>query len=201
MTEPFVDRCGQNHVNIKGYYDRETCLQICTQLLRNETCGCGDPRVPLPDDVAPCLLNETTNVCCLEEVRAHLSSGKKKCDCPLSCLENTFKMTVSMSSIDRMKNAVSSSSDKSTINIIKVYFRTKETVIYSSTPKYQTQDILSSVGGQIGLWLGISIISTFQTIMHLTRRVSNRYKNRKSPVTTIAASPGRNKSTWDDTGN
>ncbi|XP_076366686.1 uncharacterized protein LOC143255231 isoform X4 [Tachypleus tridentatus] len=110
-------------------------------------------------------------------------------------------MTVSMSDFQWQKHAYFARYQSPVESVVKVYFRIKETVIYSSTPKYQTQDILSAIGSQTGLWLGISIISTFQTIMHLIQRISNHCNNRNIPVTTTLKPPGRNKSTLDDAGN
>ena len=45
---------------------------------------------------------------------------------------------------------------------VKVYYESRTTMIVEDTPKYTVASILSSVGGAIGLFLGLSIVSIFE---------------------------------------
>ncbi|XP_076366729.1 epithelial sodium channel subunit gamma-like [Tachypleus tridentatus] len=170
LPEPYSDSCGKNHASLNAYYDRELCLQVCAQLLSNKTCGCGDPTALLPHGVPPCIIGNTSIVCCLERVRNILISGEHDCECPLSCFERNYETTISSSHLSLGDTLTTFQYDYDYTHL-KVFFQRKETLIYSSTPKYQPQDIMNAIGGQIGLWLGISIVSFSDTFIQLMKYI------------------------------
>ncbi|XP_076314712.1 epithelial sodium channel subunit gamma-like [Tachypleus tridentatus] len=175
LPEPYSDRCGENINSNRRTYNRELCLQDCMQQLNMANCGCGDPTVALPDEIPPCLLNVTSYISCLDDTRQKLSSGQVTCDCPLACFEYGLEMVISSSSLimNQMEVASQTSSSLTDMQNIKlrVYFQTTETIIYTSSPKYKIQDIYANLGGQMGMWLGVSLNSCFQFIMSLIGKI------------------------------
>ena len=45
---------------------------------------------------------------------------------------------------------------------LKVFYDSRTTMIVEDSPKYTIESILSNVGGAIGLYLGLSIVSVFE---------------------------------------
>ncbi|XP_022258935.1 amiloride-sensitive sodium channel subunit gamma-like, partial [Limulus polyphemus] len=72
LQEPYSEGCYRDDKNVPGSYSRQQCFQKCAQLLSNETCGCGDPTINLPDGVPPCSIKDAADVCCLDEVKENL---------------------------------------------------------------------------------------------------------------------------------
>ncbi|XP_076335155.1 epithelial sodium channel subunit alpha-like isoform X1 [Tachypleus tridentatus] len=47
---------------------------------------------------------------------------------------------------------------------VKVYFHTLEHVLYKQVPVYQDSELFGQLGGQMGLWLGISLVALFECL-------------------------------------
>ncbi|XP_076330965.1 FMRFamide-activated amiloride-sensitive sodium channel-like [Tachypleus tridentatus] len=109
LPEPYSDGCYKDDKNEPDAYNKKQCFQKCLQLLSNETCGCGDPTINLPDGVPPCHLTEANDVCCLDKVMAKLSSDEKTCGCITPCVEYKYTMTISRSSTTWISQIMSNS--------------------------------------------------------------------------------------------
>ncbi len=66
---------------------------------------------------------------------------------------------------------------------IQFYYATLSYTVVEEKLRYSGDDLISSVGGQMGLWLGISLISFYDGAMILLRWWGNRkhagYKKNK----------------------
>ncbi|KAG1652707.1 Degenerin mec-10 [Nymphon striatum] len=119
---------------------QELCHKYCLQKKIWDACGCLDPRLGYNMSVYDgpvCNIYDEKEICCLEDQLDSMASGIK-CDCPVPCHFNLAR--------------------------IEVYFRTMDRVHQKSEQKYLLVDIFSSLGGEIGLWLGVSFI-TFHNIL------------------------------------
>ncbi|XP_076330961.1 bile acid-sensitive ion channel-like [Tachypleus tridentatus] len=115
-----------------------------------------------------------------------LKNRTLKCDCPLSCRKSTFDMTLSSSMLFNMEEESefpepsqetvqsnsgsrrglrqSWTSSNENFAKLRVFYKTLDHIIYRQQPKYQSNEIFSNLGGQLGLWLGISLVAWFEAI-------------------------------------
>ncbi|KAG1664726.1 Prelamin-A/C [Nymphon striatum] len=91
-------------------------------------------------------------VCCLEETMDSLKSGID-CGCTIPCTQTEFATTVSqlkwLPYLDDYKDDI----DRYGMTRVRVFYESLEA---------QIVDIFSNIGGQIGLWLGISLVALYE---------------------------------------
>ncbi|GFT58735.1 FMRFamide-activated amiloride-sensitive sodium channel [Nephila pilipes] len=59
-------------------------------------------------------------------------------------------------------------SKKSQIAKLKVFYKTLEKSSYIQEPMFQESELFSQLGGQLGLWLGISLVALFECIENIS---------------------------------
>ena len=69
---------------------------------------------------------------------------------------------------------------------VKIYYEARTTMIVEDLPKHTVSSILSSVGGAIGLFLGLSIVSIFEFLELI---VMCLYKGMRKMVYTKSGTP------------
>ncbi|XP_055930200.1 FMRFamide-activated amiloride-sensitive sodium channel-like isoform X2 [Argiope bruennichi] len=57
---------------------------------------------------------------------------------------------------------------KSRIAKLKVFYQTLEKSFYKQEPMFQESELFSQLGGQMGLWLGISLVALFECIENIS---------------------------------
>ncbi|KAG1674915.1 Amiloride-sensitive sodium channel subunit gamma [Nymphon striatum] len=82
-----------------------------------------------------CDVDNQTEICCMEQVIGSLRHGIN-CNCTIPCQEQLGR--------------------------VKVFFESLDTRIDIILPKYQLADVFSNIGGQVGLWLGISLVALYE---------------------------------------
>ncbi|GIX77048.1 FMRFamide-activated amiloride-sensitive sodium channel [Caerostris extrusa] len=50
---------------------------------------------------------------------------------------------------------------------LKVYYDTLEQLTYEQKPMFEDSEVLSQVGGQMGLWLGLSLAAMFECLENI----------------------------------
>ncbi|XP_022236228.1 degenerin mec-10-like, partial [Limulus polyphemus] len=162
------------------------CFIDCVHDLSLKLCNCTDPSLKLGEDVKICSLESDAHVCCLDDVLAGVMNRTFKCDCPLPCRKSTFDMilssSVSLTKQDKHKvpepsrESVQNNSDSRSGLLhnlpsanenfakLRVFYKTLDHIIYRQQPKYQSNEIFSNLGGQLGLWLGISLVAWFEAL-------------------------------------
>nr|QZK27839.1 amiloride-sensitive cation channel [Cupiennius salei] len=51
---------------------------------------------------------------------------------------------------------------------LKVFYKSLEKISYRQEPMFQDSELFSQLGGQLGLWLGISLVALFECVENLT---------------------------------
>ncbi|GAB6029600.1 hypothetical protein CHUAL_014160 [Chamberlinius hualienensis] len=185
-------------------YSHDACVMTCEQRLRMENCGCIDQTIPVSDyllqmykDLPMCLLLAAGNHCYTELVNT------TQCNCPVPCKETRIHTEIITESIANENNVASyynqlipsrflpnsvahnltykdglRDSDKFRSLRSTVTIRFKSTVYEEVTelPKITITDFLGFIGGNIGLWLGISIISIFDIFEYVSLKVQLFYR-------------------------
>ena len=70
---------------------------------------------------------------------------------------------------------------------LRIYFEESSEAIVSEDPKYQTSDLISNLGGTIGLFTGFSFLSLIEIVEILTNVGFIVYKNKRNKKTEPAA--------------
>lgn len=162
-------------------YTQKYCFELCVQNLIVKNCGCANFVLPF--------LNESSTVCietdqidqieCSRKVINDFESIANECKdaCPLEC--NTIDYEVSSSSLSYpssyyqnllANNSIIKSSGISYDNIPKAVLRLN---VFYDTPQYElieeniaisTDQFISNLGGTLGLYLGLSLLSLAEII-------------------------------------
>ncbi|CAJ0581408.1 unnamed protein product, partial [Mesorhabditis spiculigera] len=148
-----------------GGYTTDGCIRSCYQDRVFESCGCFDPRFPMPSEAISCDLKKRT---CVEAISALGDPSLwPDCHCPLPCSNQLFTVAISRS------NYVTEAPACLTETLLKpnCSFWAKDTAlveitdngqasqIYQETPKLGLNQFIGNLGGLLGVLMGISCIT------------------------------------------
>ena len=172
--------------NLGKEYTQSDCFDLCYQTYIANGCGCIDPTFyPLPNQ--PYCLNLTQLLCNLNSfLKYYLNPElKAKCGkkCPLECDSENFVLTTSLaryptrSYADQLVNhtnllsnfypnvsAVTYEQLKDNILAIEIFYVDMKYTVIEELEKMGLVDVVSGVGGTLGLFLGMSFMSFFEII-------------------------------------
>nr|XP_054756141.1 degenerin unc-8-like isoform X4 [Lytechinus pictus] len=201
------DGTNTNFTSTNGFkYSPAACKKMCYQLHLDNLCGCVDDQ--LLDGHTHCdILNRTQQVC-RKIVEELYLDDKLGCSCPSPCEEFKYLRTPSSSiwpseryeeHIFRRLNITNNeilthilqSNDLSRKNILrlKIFYEDLNYEVVEMVPVYTIPSVLGSVGGLMGLYIGMSFISVFEVLFLVLRvikigiiRIHSRF-NRVQPHT------------------
>ncbi|XP_068128932.1 amiloride-sensitive sodium channel subunit beta-like [Hyperolius riggenbachi] len=207
LTEPYSSKCSSG-LNIRNYYvdvygtdySREACKKSCAQTKMIRNCGCRMWEFPAPpgSNVPLCNISEPSVNNCVEMYEYKLSHDQLKCHCPLQCEEEIFELTLSSSQwpsstyLDNFSKYLHSRQDYQDVqtirdNVVKVvvYYQQLNYELIEEVPSMQLVDLFSSIGGLVGLWIGVSVCTVaefLELILNLVTFVIGRIpKKEESP--------------------
>ncbi|GFW58030.1 degenerin mec-10 [Trichonephila clavipes] len=198
LPSPYRDHCIE--YNAWPYHENQnSCIRNCIQDINFRTCGCIDPTWPSKTSQKPCNLTNTTEMCCLDDALSLLLEQKSACKCPLPCTSTNYREKISVSKwpskVAFLKEKEAKDCNLTEFKLerqskakLKVSYRSLLQKNYEQKPKFQKPEILSHLGGELGLWLGISlmvIFELFETAWHLVKHFTNlivKFKNRNRYV-------------------
>ncbi|XP_070545385.1 uncharacterized protein [Ptychodera flava] len=181
-TEPY-GKCtdGTNTDNLFGHnrvYSVLACQKTCVQRQMLKYCKCVDSFIM---GEPQCLITNTTQDICRQFIRYLFQTQKLDCDCLIPCKEQYYDKTISQSlwpatvHLEYLLKTIHSISPKTkdindahsvSLNLaqLEVYF--EQLTIESTTelPAYGTEDFLSDIGGTLGLYIGLSVITVAEFI-------------------------------------
>ncbi|CAF1029306.1 unnamed protein product [Brachionus calyciflorus] len=177
-------------------YKRVICFDYCYQRLSLKECGCNQPIFPSNLKKIPCL-NKTK---CISKQAELFSDGNYVSDfcvpeCPLECEMISFTKTISVNKYSNdafdmmMSKKLNLSNRKISEDIaqVNVYY---ESLDHTEIVEFATMDfvdLLSSIGGIAGLFLGISVLSLVE-ILEIVLEILFLYKNSiksNSPISKV----------------
>ncbi|PIO59621.1 Amiloride-sensitive sodium channel, partial [Teladorsagia circumcincta] len=215
LPEPHGTCTKQKAVNGKHYtgnYDVESCFRNCLQERIVAVCKCYDPAYQHADDggtTASCADgNQTDNLACIERIE-NSDSGEfniiRDCDCPQPCEMDSYSVTVSTakwpstaykpeecqqnkpgSAWEAAKMSCLEWYQKNTL-LVEIYYERMNYQVLTESPAYSLVNLVSDVGGQVGLFLGMSIISVIEllTLVLLLVCYCATHKSRKREIAAI----------------
>uniref|UniRef100_A0A0K0CZQ5 Amiloride-sensitive sodium channel n=1 Tax=Angiostrongylus cantonensis TaxID=6313 RepID=A0A0K0CZQ5_ANGCA len=166
------------------HYSPEGCHRNCFQLKVLDECGCGDPRFPLPpDEKRYCSAKSVTDRHCLSNLTS-LSGGYHhvhlECECRQPCTENVFetaysaaawpsvnfKIGVDCPAVLNIFNDTEACTEYYRVNTayIEIYYEQLNFETLRETAGYTMVNLFSDFGGNIGLWIGFSVITICEII-------------------------------------
>ncbi|EGT42326.1 hypothetical protein CAEBREN_03335 [Caenorhabditis brenneri] len=175
----------------KNYtYTLETCFNGCKQRDTVAKCSCANPRLALgPGDTA--CQPVKADLDCLQDLKGNQTNSDPninlllECSCNPPCDESTYTPTVSLAQFPSTSYYVATSStagvgscsssnsnfaSKSACQtwynnngmILQVFLETLSYELYTETAGYTVSNVINDLGGQAGLWLGLSVISVVE---------------------------------------
>ncbi|XP_070545644.1 FMRFamide-activated amiloride-sensitive sodium channel-like [Ptychodera flava] len=143
-----------------------------------------------------CLITNKTQDTCRQFIRYLFQIQKLDCDCPIPCKEQYYDKTISHSlwpatvSLSHLLKSVHSINQKTKdinddrlvrLNLAKLEVYFEELTIESTTelPAYDLDDILSDIGGTLGLYIGLSIITVAEFIEFVAAILRYLYQSRR----------------------
>ncbi|KAM5171980.1 epithelial sodium channel subunit alpha-like [Mantella aurantiaca] len=204
LQEPYSSRCSSGQ-DIRNYYadvygtdySREACKKSCAQIKMIKNCGCRMWEFPAPpgSEIPLCNISEPSVNHCVELYEYKLSHDQLKCHCPLQCQEENFQLTLSSSQwpsskyLDYFSKHIQSRhgfQDVQNIrdNVVKVvvYYQQLNYELIEEVPSMQLVDLFSSIGGLVGLWIGVSVCTVaefLELILNLLTFVIGRIPKRE----------------------
>ncbi|XP_053382877.1 degenerin unc-8-like [Mercenaria mercenaria] len=157
-------------------YSKQTCLKSCVQQQLLDICGCVTSYFYVPENVSVCSAYGSGNdsTCTDDTICKQLDECNRRC--PTPCTETKYEFTSSMSKWpseqyeDHLDAKISKSmstfmdeddraDSEDTLAKVEIYFRELVYEKIEQQKAYESQNLISDIGGQLGLWLGLSAIT------------------------------------------
>lgn len=160
LPKPYKDNCKTYPIGESPRSCNENCMNNIT--LQNCSCTLSGT------EERHCDFTKISDICCVYSLNGW------KCTCPLSCNSTFYKINI-FSAVwpsssfnganpinDTKGNVMSLEAVRDARLKLKVYYDTLETIKYQQNPMYQNSEVFSQIGGQMGLWLGLSLVAIFE---------------------------------------
>ncbi|XP_070541621.1 amiloride-sensitive sodium channel subunit gamma-like [Ptychodera flava] len=171
-------------------YSVQVCGRNCYQYEVIEECGCFDSNYPIPVSAegrydACDIVSDEKDMSCVDEVESLYDDDELPCDCPKACREKMYIPSVSsmMWPADKyqatlfakmaeantemkkqMRRATKLGWTRDNVLKLEIYFEELNYEYIREYPSYGRTDLVSDIGGQLGLWIGVSIITLFEIV-------------------------------------
>ncbi|ROT70948.1 hypothetical protein C7M84_010752 [Penaeus vannamei] len=120
-----------------------------------------------------CSLFNTTQKVCMKKIAADDLDGVLECDCPLPCRETQYRSQVTSTRANMLhyellhklrKNVASFCSDKMDTVVLHVYLDSISYELIDESPTYTWDTLLCNLGGSLGLFVGVSMLSILEVL-------------------------------------
>ncbi|KRY37643.1 Degenerin mec-4, partial [Trichinella spiralis] len=176
-------------------YSLEGCYRSCFQMEMIKSCGCGDPRFPVPEGRRHCRVKERKARECLENV-IQKSGGlhgsfSGKCDCRQPCVQYVYDMSFSAAKWPTPSIELDDCNDtaeecirklKKNALSLEIYFEQLNYEVLKELQAYQWVNLMADFGGQLGLWMGVSVITIIEVLVLIYEVIKICCTRRKKPT-------------------
>ncbi|KFD50581.1 hypothetical protein M513_08530 [Trichuris suis] len=159
-------------------YTLEGCYRSCFQMELIKACGCGDPRFPVPEGRRHCRVEEREKRNCLEEF-TQTTGGlhgqfTHKCKCTQPCHQYVYDISFSAaewptpkSHLDSCEGTTEECQETYRKNALslEIYFEQLNYEVLKEMQAYQWVNLMADFGGQLGLWMGVSVITIIEVLV------------------------------------
>ncbi|KAJ3617439.1 hypothetical protein MTP99_007158 [Tenebrio molitor] len=162
-------------------YTQSNCLLECLTNYILHECGCVRFFMPRESDTAICGVGSSE---CVEKAEVEIKvkeleykiMGKSFCDCKPSCTQLKFNVETSDSDFyfrEYFKTVHQEyfKDNTSHWSVLDIYFKEEQFMTKERNELYGTSDLISNLGGLLGLFTGFSLISLAEIIYFLSMRI------------------------------
>ncbi|CAF1004817.1 unnamed protein product [Brachionus calyciflorus] len=169
-----------------GLYSRRICLEICIQnLFIIPRCNCSDPSIPIVNN-SYILCHTMDEINCIDKVRNELDTRDLSIDCdhecPVDCNKIDYEISTNFADYpseyyfhtienqpnlsNKFKNFgnLTYSNFKQSVILLNVFYKDLAYSFLQEIPSMHFADAIGIIGGQIGLFLGCSVLTFFEPL-------------------------------------
>ncbi|GBN15836.1 Degenerin mec-4 [Araneus ventricosus] len=168
LPAPYKDKCvlygGEDEPLVKS---RTLCVQACIQEYNFARCGCADPSFWTRSSYHHCDTTNSTELNCLDTSMEDLAINGTNCHCPPPCLSKHYNEQITRAlwpskayfletNLGEIDEEAFKTYRKSHAKV-RIFFSTLQRSLYEQKALFQEFEMFSCLGGEISLWLGISL--------------------------------------------
>ncbi|GFU48165.1 amiloride-sensitive sodium channel subunit gamma [Nephila pilipes] len=169
LPAPFRDRCVDYRIREESSVsNQKDCVRTCIQTENFAKCGCIDQTLDVMNGLQPCNLINDSEMCCLDDILKNMTKHGPTCDCPQPCISVSYNEVLS-TAIWPSKALISSGlymfrGHKDEALRLNIFYSSLEKAVYEQKPKFEGFELISYLGCELGLWLGLSLLSVFEIV-------------------------------------
>ncbi|VDN50263.1 unnamed protein product [Dracunculus medinensis] len=173
-----VDGRDEDYIYKDKKYSIQGCLRSCVQKYLVMQCTCGDPRFPKYRDYDNCPVDDPDLRECLEKEVKYTAQNADKlgCVCKQPCKQDIYVASYSAALWPAGPKALTDCPSGMDSKECLAYFREEYALIevfyeslnyerFSEGEAYGMPNLLSDFGGQLGLWMGVSVITIIEVAL------------------------------------
>ncbi|GBM06930.1 Degenerin mec-10, partial [Araneus ventricosus] len=167
LPAPYKDKCVLYGGVEKPLVKSQThCMQACIQEYNFAKCGCIEPDFWSAAKYNVCDIKNSTDVDCLNSLINELSMQGTNCKCPPPCFAKHYNEQItralwpSKAYYLQNRGKIYKNSYKTYRKSharVRIFFSTLEKSTFEQKAMFQEPEMFSCLGGEFGLWLGLSL--------------------------------------------
>ncbi|XP_078360038.1 acid-sensing ion channel 2-like [Oculina patagonica] len=181
-------------------YSTTACKESCLAYNQLGECGCMEYRFPGSFKHGICNVISKPNIKCLSKLQKLFKENKLNCtdSCPPPCKEEGFKMSTSFAFwpsenfesvyqddlLEKSKQLFTKNgSHRKNVCKVQVFYEELNLEVITEQRSYEIEDFVSDIGGQLGLWIGFSVLTAaefLELIMLLCHFAVKKCSTKKS---------------------
>ncbi|XP_070570506.1 low-density lipoprotein receptor-related protein 2-like isoform X2 [Ptychodera flava] len=190
--EPPYGECSEGHSadfnfsSSEGWaYTQVSCQHSCVRRHMLELCGCIDTHTATYSDDGPkCMIQNKKQEICRQLMYYLHHRNKLPCECRTPCLETWYGKTISQSywpstkylnSLLRVLHSLNNETKKITnselarrnLARLEIYFEELNYESVEEKPAYIFENLIGDIGGSLGLYIGLSLITVAEFLEFL----------------------------------
>lgn len=194
-------------VKYGSFYSRESCMRSCLAIAQIKKCGCADARFPVEERHICDKIKKPDTEICLDDLTTQFNEEGLDCDtdCPVPCSELIYKTSMSMAEwpsegfqdvlynrVIKRKNAAAQNQKSEGPEFlnrnflqVKVFYERLNFQEVQEYLSYKGINLIADIGGQLGLWIGISVLTcceVLELVLLLGQTVFKRITMKESRV-------------------
>ncbi|XP_033116228.1 acid-sensing ion channel 5-like [Anneissia japonica] len=195
LEEPWGQCKKDQKLNYYKTYSYVNCVMECRFKHFAEQCGCKPERYK-----GPARICDPRDTSCIVKVLDRINNNKLRCECYLDCKDISYETKLSYANIpsysisNGTQEAYNESAEflKDNVVMLDVYYPVITKQVYKQTKAMTFSALLSDIGGQLGLFVGVSIITVVEITEYLALKMGRcmdgkrgqrrNKKNKKSGV-------------------
>lgn len=157
----------ERNLTLFKYYSKINCFVECASIKLINTCGCINFYIPrLPHNRVCQQTDEECYNNVLMNLENDISAGTDNCNCLPLCTTLDYDFDTNYLGPFEMESVQNETSDKKMINKVSFYVKNRRINPIVKNELYTNIQLISSIGGILGLFLGLTLISVFEFLYY-----------------------------------